>query len=200
MGVSISCSPSLLHHADFWLRNSNKITAKGGLNLADWLQSNSWTVSVGKMPTAWTSSVPTDRKPYEYLAENPWALKLAQAHMRINWDKKPIFLDALDFGSRFEQDTTSSTVLFVDVGGSTGSVSLALRQRCPDLPGRVLLQDRPEVVEQVKAQLLSSAGIEAEVYDIFTPQPVKGTLAQPLLGLVVVMEQDVSADIGSSAV
>jgi len=129
------------------------------------------------MPTAWTSSIPTDSKPYEYLAENPWALKLAQAHMRIHWEGRPLFLDALDFEKRFGQDTTNSTVLFVDVGGSTGSQSLALRQRYPDLPGRVLLQDRPEVVEQAKSQLPSSAKIEAEVYNIFTPQPVKGMIS-----------------------
>jgi trans-aconitate methyltransferase len=97
--------------------------------------------------------------------------------MRIHWEGRPLFLDALDFEKRFGQDTTNSTVLFVDVGGSTGSQSLALRQRYPDLPGRVLLQDRPEVVEQAKSQLPSSAKIEAEVYNIFTPQPVKGMIS-----------------------
>lgn len=131
------------------------------------------------MPTAWTSSIPTDSKPYEYLAENPWALKLAQAHMRIHWEGRPVFFDALDFGKRFGQDTDGSTVLFVDVGGSTGSQSLALRERYPNLPGRVLLQDRPEVVEQAKSQLPSSANIEAEVYNIFTPQPIKGMINLP---------------------
>lgn len=129
---------------------------------------------MGIMPTAWTSSVPTDRQPYEYLAENPWALKLAQAHMRIHREGSPVFFDALDFEKRFGRDTTSSTVLFVDVGGSTGAQSLILRQRYPNLPGRVLIQDRPEVVEQAKAQLPSSVKVEAEVHNIFTPQPIKG--------------------------
>lgn len=85
-----------------------------------------------------------------------------------------MFYDALDFEKRFGQNSTSSTVLFVDVGGSTGPQSLTLRKRFPDLPGRVIIQDRPEVVEQAKAQLASSANIEAEVHDIFTPQPIKG--------------------------
>lgn len=146
------------------------------MNLPDWLQSNQWTDPVGKMPTAWTSSIPTDSGPFEYLAENPWALKLSQAHMKIHWEGRPVFFDALDFAKRFGQDTNSSTVLFVDVGGSTGSQALALRERHPDLPGRVLLQDRPEVVEQAKSQLPSSAKIEVEVYNIFTPQPIKGMI------------------------
>lgn len=129
------------------------------------------------MPTAWTSSVPTDKSPFEYLAENPWALKLSQAHMRIHREGRPVFFDALDFEKRFGQDTTSSTVLFVDIGGGKGLQSLTLRQRFPDLPGRVLIQDRPEVVEQAEAQLPSSAKIEAEVHKMFEPQPVKGMMS-----------------------
>ncbi|KAH7384633.1 S-adenosyl-L-methionine-dependent methyltransferase [Pyrenochaeta sp. MPI-SDFR-AT-0127] len=155
------------------LRWTRKITARGGLNLPDWLQSHQYKDPVGILPTAWSSSIPTDKHPYGWLADNPWALELAQAHMRIQREGRPLFFDALDFEERFAQDATSSTVLFVDVGGSTGPQSRTLRQRYPHLPGRVLLQDRPEVVDQTKADL-ASANIEAEVYDIFTPQPIKG--------------------------
>lgn len=87
-----------------------------------------------------------------------------------------MFFDALDFEKRFGQDTTSSTILFVDIGGGEGSQSLALRERYPDLPGRVLIQDRPEVVEQARAQLPSSVRINAEVHNMFEPQPVKGMM------------------------
>lgn len=152
----------------------HRITAHGALNLPDWLQSNQWRDPVGIMPTAWTSSIPTDKHPYEYLAENPWAMKLALAHLRNQREGRPLFFDALDFKKRFGQDTESSTVLFVDVGGSTGSQSLTLRKRYPDLPGRVLIQDRPEFVKHAEEQLTDSDKIEVEVHDIFTPQPIKG--------------------------
>lgn len=154
----------------------HRITAHGALNLPDWLQSNQWRDPVGIMPTAWTSSIPTDKNPYQYMAETPWAMKLGLSHLRIQREGRPLFFDALDFKKRFGQDTKSSTVLFVDVGGSTGSQSLTLRKRYPDLPGRVLIQDRPEMVEHAKEQLANSDKIEVEVHDIFTPQPVKGTL------------------------
>lgn len=131
------------------------------------------------MPTAWSSAIHTDKHPYSWLADNPWALELAQAHMRVQREGRPLFFDALDFEKRFAQDTTSSTILFVDVGGSTGTQSLTFRQRYPDLQGRVLLQDRPEVIQQAKAELANVADIEAEVYDIFTPQPVKGMFSPP---------------------
>lgn len=84
-----------------------------------------------------------------------------------------MFFDALDVEERFGQNTTSSTVLFVDIGGSTGPQSRILRQRYPHLAGRVILQDRPEIIDQARTDL-DFAGIEAEVHDIFTPQPVKG--------------------------
>ncbi|KUJ06912.1 S-adenosyl-L-methionine-dependent methyltransferase [Mollisia scopiformis] len=155
------------------LRWTHKITAQGALNLPSWLQTHQYSDPVGILPTAWSSVVPTDKHPYEWLADNPWALKLAQAHMRVQREGRPLFFDALDFQQRFAQNTTSETLLFVDVGGSTGPQSRVLRQRFPDLPGRVLLQDRPEVIEQAKADL-AAARIEAEVYDIFTPQPIKG--------------------------
>lgn len=164
-------------HAD--TANRRRITAQGALNLPDWLQSNQYEDPVGTLPTAWSSTVPTDKHPYGWLADNPWALTLAQAHMRIQREGRPLFFDALDFEQRFGQDTTSSTVLFVDVGGSLGTQSLTLRKRYPDLPGRVILQDRPEVIEQVRAVLTSSVKVESEVYDIFKPQPVKGMICPP---------------------
>ena len=157
------------------LANRRRITAQGALNLPDWLQSHQYKDPIGKLPTAWTSVVPTDKHPYGYLADNPWALELAQAHMRVQREGRPLFFDALDFQKRFAQDADSSTVLFVDVGGSTGPQSHTLRQRFPDLPGRVILQDRPEVIEQAKDSLAASR-IEAEVHDIFTPQPIKGMI------------------------
>ncbi|PHH70098.1 hypothetical protein CDD82_7343 [Ophiocordyceps australis] len=159
------------------LRWARKIIAPGALTLPDHLQSNQYKDPTGIFPTAWTSSVPTDKHPYEYLADNPWALKLAQAYMRNQREGRPLFFHVLDFETRFGQKTNSSTILFVDVGGSTGSQCLALRQRYPNLPGRVMIQDRPEVVKQLKGKIDASANIEAEEHDIFTPQPVKGARA-----------------------
>lgn len=122
-----------------------------------------------------TSAIRTDKSPFEWLGGNPWALKLSMAHMKTQREGRPLFFDALDFKARFGQSTSSSTVLFVDIGGSTGSQSRTLRQRYPDLLGRVIVQDRSEVIENAKKDL-SAANIEGEVYDMFTPQPVKGMI------------------------
>ncbi|KAF1966704.1 o-methyltransferas-like protein [Bimuria novae-zelandiae CBS 107.79] len=60
--------------------------------------------------------------------------------------------------------------VFVDVGGGTGQQCKALREKFPDLPGKVVLQDLPTMV--AKAEALE--GVEAMAYDFFTPQPIKG--------------------------
>ncbi|KAI1448534.1 S-adenosyl-L-methionine-dependent methyltransferase [Annulohypoxylon stygium] len=162
------------NHGDS-LRFTHKITAQGSSNLPGWLRSIQYRHPVGVLPTAWTSSIPTELDPFSYLKYNPWALKLVQSHMMVQRVGRQSFIDALDFEKRFTRDITSSTFLFVDIGGGTGSQSLAFRQRYPNLPGRVLLQDRPEVVERVELMLANTANVEAVVYDFCTtPQPIRG--------------------------
>jgi hypothetical protein len=127
----------------------------------------------------WQSAFHTDKHPFAWLADNPWGLKLSIAHMSIQREYRPVFLDDLDFEKSFAQNSDSSTILFVDIGGSNGSQSLPLRQRYPSLPGRVFIQEQPEVLGKAKEALGSSASIEVEVYDIVTPQVVQG-MARPL--------------------
>lgn len=70
------------------------------------------------------------------------------------------------FNEKTQQDP--STVLLVDVGGGKGQMCRAFKDRFPKLPGRVVVQDLPNIVSS------SGQGIEAMPYDFFTPQPVKG--------------------------
>jgi hypothetical protein len=144
------------------------------VSLPDLLQSTGYKDPTGVMPTALAKAHNTEKHAYSWLGENPWALKLTLAYMKVQFEGRPLFFDVLDFQARFGTDSTSSTILFVDIGGSTGSQSLNFRQRYPSLPGRVIIQDRPEVVQKAKSALASAANIELEVYDIFTPEPIKG--------------------------
>ncbi|KAL9005775.1 MAG: hypothetical protein Q9188_001441 [Gyalolechia gomerana] len=70
------------------------------------------------------------------------------------------------FSKRDQQDP--SIALLVDVGGGRGQMCRAFRNRFPELPGRVVVQDLPNTVSS------SGKGIEAMPHDFFTPQPVKG--------------------------
>ncbi|KAI9707878.1 MAG: hypothetical protein M1820_004484 [Bogoriella megaspora] len=68
------------------------------------------------------------------------------------------------------KDWPSDKPVFVDVGGGTGQQCMALKEKFPRLPGRVILQDLSAPIEEASV----SNGVEKMVYDFFTPQPVKG--------------------------
>ena len=63
-----------------------------------------------------------------------------------------------------------SDVLLVDVGGGKGKLIERFRQQRPDLRGRMILQDLPNVIEGKAA----SAALEYMEHDFFNPQPVIG--------------------------
>jgi len=64
-------------------------------------------------------------------------------------------------------------VLLIDVGGSYGHDLEQFNSKHPHIPGRLILQDQPEIISQVKP----SARIEPMVHDFLTPQPIQGARA-----------------------
>ncbi|KAL1991018.1 hypothetical protein VTN49DRAFT_5522 [Thermomyces lanuginosus] len=59
--------------------------------------------------------------------------------------------------------------LIVDIGGGRGHSLIQIRERWPDLKGRMILQDRPVVLDSIG----ELPGIEKMAHDFFTEQPVK---------------------------
>ena len=72
-----------------------------------------------------------------------------------------------EIGKGARQDPEA--VLFVDIAGGMGHEGLALKNRYPNLRGRFVNQDLPQIVVDQKLD-----GIESMAHDILTPQPVKG--------------------------
>ncbi|GFG19126.1 O-methyltransferase, putative [Aspergillus udagawae] len=66
------------------------------------------------------------------------------------------------------------SVLLVDVGGGPGQEMSRFRQRHPDVPGRIILQDLPLTLNRIEK---IPEGIEPMEHDFFNPQPVKGARA-----------------------
>lgn len=66
--------------------------------------------------------------------------------------------------------STPDAVLLVDVGGGRGHEILKLLDKFPDVKGRMVLQDLPHVVDDVRSE-----SMETMAYDFFTPQPIQGT-------------------------
>ena len=113
---------------------------------------------------------------WEYFARHPewknWfdTLMAENRHANLPWFE--IYPAADELGGLVEKG--SEEVLFVDVGGNRGLDILEFRQKYPELPGRLALQDLPETVERVKVEEME--GVEVMGYDFFTEQPIKGMI------------------------
>lgn len=83
------------------------------------------------------------------------------------------WLDFFPFGQNILNGAANETdsVLMVDVAGGKGHDLEAFREKVPNAPGRFILQDLPDVLQEA-GEL--KGGIEKMAYDFFTPQPVKG--------------------------
>ena len=68
--------------------------------------------------------------------------------------------------------------LLVDIGSGLSHDLVAFKQRFPDLPGKLVAQNLPTVINGVKDLPL---GIEAMGHDFFNPQPIKNARAYFLL-------------------
>jgi hypothetical protein len=71
-----------------------------------------------------------------------------------------------------KQETTDESVLVVDVGGGLGHATKQIKALCGDVKGKVILQDRSEVLDNITEDL--GGGSVKMGHDFFMPNPVKG--------------------------
>ncbi|RYP09610.1 hypothetical protein DL764_001152 [Monosporascus ibericus] len=162
------------------LRFFTKVIAPAAVAMPEFLEKQSYRNPEGVTPGAFHMGHHTDLHPFMWSHSRPEILGLFLPWMNIQREGRPTFFDVLDVERELvqPQGSTSSTPLFVDIGGAMGAQCIAFRKRYPGLVGRVILQDLPQVVDQVKASPLPGfEKIEAEAYDFFTPETVKGAYA-----------------------
>lgn len=69
-------------------------------------------------------------------------------------------------------------VVYVNIGGGIGHQCAQFKEKYPQIPGRVILQDLPHTV----AKALPTIGVENMAHDFFQPQPIQGNSQRsPLL-------------------
>ncbi|KAJ5525434.1 O-methyltransferase [Penicillium frequentans] len=115
---------------------------------------------------------------FEYLAKHPKQAQEFNNFMGLYATDRPRWLDEGHFPVRDilgkGANTEKDAVLLVDVGGGKGHDLILFQKRYGDLPGRMILQDLPSVVEQA-GQL--PEGLEATGHDFFKENPIKGARA-----------------------
>ncbi|KAI1465560.1 S-adenosyl-L-methionine-dependent methyltransferase [Daldinia caldariorum] len=167
-----------IHDYGSTIRFFQRVIAPASIMLPDFLKQHGYGDPTGVSPNSWNIGQNTDLHPFAWTGQTPWAMELFLPYMNIQREGRPAFFDVLDFATKFAQGATGETPLFIDVGGSMGAQCVEFRKRYPNLTGRVILQDLPTVIEQVKSKPLSgSERIETQPYDFFTPEPIKGARA-----------------------
>ncbi|CAD6578655.1 MAG: hypothetical protein ASARMPREDX12_008924 [Alectoria sarmentosa] len=110
---------------------------------------------------------------FEWLKENPQQRNSFDSYMGINRKENLAWCEVFPITDQFSASLRADprAVLLVDVGGSHGHDLLKFKERCPDLPGRLILQDLPEKINSLSGEL---SGIEKMAYNFYDHQPVKG--------------------------
>lgn len=107
---------------------------------------------------------------FAWFDTQPERLKHFQRTMTI--PRPGEWLDVFPLRDFLGDNVLVDTPVFVDVGGSFGQQCIRLREKYPDLPGRVICQDLPATIEQAPR----IPGIEFMSHDFFTENPIKGAM------------------------
>lgn len=112
----------------------------------------------------------TDRPAFEWAHVNRPDLTAEFGLWMTAMRGQKTWLDVIDFEALLAGSSTDAeTPVFVDVGGGIGSQCALFKSRLPNLPGRVVLQDLPVVIEHA----LVTEGVENTGHDFWLEQPVK---------------------------
>jgi len=126
-----------------------------------------------KIPFSWANNV-EGKGYYEAVLDYPDRLNLFNVAMTTQEAALPV-LGMFPFASLRQEEDKSDRPFIVDVGGGRGQSLVQIKHADPSIKGRMILQDRPRVLDGIPDEELP--GIEKMPYDFYTPQPIKNAVA-----------------------
>ncbi|KAK0712210.1 O-methyl transferase B [Apiosordaria backusii] len=108
--------------------------------------------------------------PFQWMSEHPEQLAHFHKYMALRRQAELSWLTVYPVLEETKGLVDPNRALYVNVGGGIGHQCAQFREKYPDLPGRVILQDLPATIERA----LPTPGVENMAHDFFEPQPVKG--------------------------
>ncbi|KAF7622083.1 putative O-methyltransferase [Aspergillus flavus] len=140
--------------------------------LPDFLAERKYPDIVDAKDTAFQKAFNTDQDCFHWLATQP--TRIANFKVLLTDERTPNFLSTFPLEKELGSwSAEPEKALFVDIGGGMGHACIRLREKYPNQPGRVILQDLPPVLQAAQATLPLS-GIESMPHNFHTPQPVQG--------------------------
>jgi O-methyltransferase domain len=141
-----------------------------------WLKENGYKAPTDGKNTAMQPGFNTDLHFFEYLASEPEYPVRFMNHMSAYHQGRPSWMDPgfYPVEERLAVGLDPNAPLLVDVGGSTGHDLQEFHRKHPEVQGKLVLQDLPEVIKQ--ANSFVGPEIEAVEHDFFKEQPIKGLL------------------------
>ena len=136
--------------------------------------------------TPFQAGLNTELSYFDWLGQNPEVAKDFQQWMTLKQQATPNWVDWYDLQDSIVKGFRSEpadNILLVDIGGGEGHYLHALNDKYPDLPGRLVLQDLPQVISSIRDLPKRT---ELMPHDFFTSQPVKGKSSIDSLLLVQV--------------
>ena len=109
---------------------------------------------------------------FDFLTKNPKFLETFNNYMTSQRQGRQSWLEFFPLVRELMTGFSGedNAVMFVDVGGGYGHEIQEIKKKYLDLPGRMILQDLPETINQVTA----APNTEAMAYNFFTPQLIRG--------------------------
>ncbi|KAF5856206.1 hypothetical protein ETB97_007707 [Aspergillus alliaceus] len=111
---------------------------------------------------------------FDWLSKNPDTQSVfnsvmteAQRHRGVDW------FDIYPVSEKLA--VSSDRVTLIDIGGGIGHDLKAFKKKFPELPGQLILQELPQVIEDIREPL--PEGISAVKHNMFEPQPIEGAKA-----------------------
>lgn len=119
--------------------------------------------------TVFQSAYETDLDTHTWFPQNPAHEAALIEYMGLEENVRCRWLNEYPF-EQTTQGWDPSSPVFVDIGGGVSRCCARFKERFPNVPGRVILQDLPSAL----AHAVHIPGVEVLAHDFFEPQPVKG--------------------------
>jgi hypothetical protein len=160
---------------------NSEILAKTLAKLPEWVANNGMKAPHDAYNGPFQYAMGTDLHLYDYLLANPRLENALSSFMRVHLGEGGKGGDWYDFYPVAEKLTVSSPEqpLLIDLGGGLGHDLEAFAKAFPNLPGRLILQDRPSVIDDIKEL---DPRVERMKHSFFDPNPVKGAKAYYIRG------------------